>query len=97
MTVQRAVLEDDLDVVGSFGEARVDERRAPVSRCVSVGIGNPYSVPWPPGAVASVPADNRSARSVFASDVRWRFASASRCQSVNMSSSVVTPKRGRPG
>jgi hypothetical protein len=31
----------------------------------SVGIGMPYSVPWPPGAVASVPAERRSARSRY--------------------------------
>jgi hypothetical protein len=30
---------------------------------VIVAIGIPYSVPWPPGAVTSVPAEKMSARS----------------------------------
>src|SRR5436305_6484386 len=62
------------------------------SGLVRVGTGRPYSVPWPPGAVARKPALSRSARPgapVFACSSRWERANRG---SVNMSSSVVTPK-----
>ncbi len=52
----------------------------------------PYSVPWPPGAVTSVPAEKRSARPGAPAVVRCSARiSAAKRWSVNMSSSVVTP------
>ena len=57
-----------------------------------VGIVMPYSVPCPPGAVTSVPADRRSARPVALPSFCSARIEAANEASVNMSSSVVTPK-----
>ena len=52
----------------------------------------PYSVPWPPGAVARVPAERRSAKSKSLPSAWSFFVCCIYFTSVNMSNSVVTPK-----
>src|ERR1039457_3240233 len=59
---------------------------------LSVGILIGYSVPCPPGAVIRVPAEYRSARSAAWPALCSLRLPAAKCTSVNMSSTVVTPK-----
>ena len=60
---------------------------------VSVSTGTPNCVPCPPGAVARLPAENRSASSVRARLSRAGRFAAARDGCVNWSNTVVTPKR----
>ena len=53
-----------------------------------VGISIPYSVPWPPGAVARIPADQKSAMLL----VSELLSVAIRRGAIIMSNSEVTPK-----
>jgi hypothetical protein len=61
-------LVHDLEVVGAFGDAGAHEVTASAGEEI-VGFG-PYSVPWPPGFVATLLADQRSASRVRSSDAR---------------------------
>ena len=58
---------------------------------VKVGIGMPNWVPWPPGAVARVPAENKSAWPLFKPAAILRVMSCISGTPVNMSTWVVTP------
>ena len=62
----------------------------------SVGIGSVNSVPWPPGAVIRVPAENRSARLPLRPAAMSLVTACITDTPVNMSTWVVTPNiRGR--
>ena len=68
------------------------QARAP-SAPPTVSTGTPNCVPCPPAAVASIPAEKRSASSPRASVLRASRFEATSCGSLNWSSTVVTPKR----
>jgi hypothetical protein len=89
--IRVAVVVHELDVVRPFRDPRVTNAWRE-SGSVMVGIVMPYSVPWPFGTVTSVPAENRSARSVAFPAACSARAVRAAAASLNMSSSVVTPK-----
>ena len=59
----------------------------------TMSTGTPNCVPCPPAAVASIPAEKRSASSPRVSVSRAARLAATSCGSLNWSSTVVTPKR----